>query len=197
MADAARYHRLQRRLSLLGFVVSAAYLLALLFTPEGRVFARWSAGSAESPWPRVGLLTVELVGLHTAPASRRSACSSPTSRRPVAEEPHRERRGRGTGPDASDRALRHVALRLSAGGDRIGARPRARAPRPRRRAPRPAGQWCRESRHVLAGRARPRRWGTVVRPRRPRRPRRAAVARARPGGAGPRPASARDRKSVV
>src|SRR5438445_12701480 len=66
MADAARYHRLQRRLSLLGFVVSAAYLLALLFTPEGRVFARWSAGAAESRWAQVGLVTVVLVGVHTA-----------------------------------------------------------------------------------------------------------------------------------
>src|SRR5438445_3245488 len=66
MADAARYHRLQRRLSLLGFVVSAAYLLALLFTPEGRVFARWSAGAAASRWAQVGLVTVVLVGLHTA-----------------------------------------------------------------------------------------------------------------------------------
>src|SRR5438445_11340319 len=66
MADAARYHRLQRRLSLLGFVVSAAYLLALLFTPEGRVFARWSAGAAASRWAQVGLVTVVLVGVHTA-----------------------------------------------------------------------------------------------------------------------------------
>ncbi len=66
MADAARYHRLQRRLALLGFVISAAYLLALLFTPEGRAFARWPAGAAESRWAQVSLVASVLVAVHTA-----------------------------------------------------------------------------------------------------------------------------------
>src|SRR2546423_7130834 len=66
MADAARYHRLQRRLTLLGFVVSSAYLLAVLFTPDGRAFARWSAGAAESRWAQVALGAVALGAVHTA-----------------------------------------------------------------------------------------------------------------------------------
>jgi STE24 endopeptidase len=66
MADAARYHRLQRRLALLAFVVSAAYLLALLFTPEGRAFTRWAVGAAQSRWTQVGLVTVVVVVVHTA-----------------------------------------------------------------------------------------------------------------------------------
>ncbi|PYM92328.1 MAG: peptidase M48 [Candidatus Rokuibacteriota bacterium] len=66
MADAARYHRLQRRLSLLAFVVSTAYLLALLFTPEGRALARGVAGAAEWRWAQVALVAMALVAVHSA-----------------------------------------------------------------------------------------------------------------------------------
>jgi len=68
MADAARYHRLQRRLSLLGFVISTAYLLALLFTPEGRALARWAAGRSESRVVAVALAAILLVGVHAVPS---------------------------------------------------------------------------------------------------------------------------------
>ena len=66
MADAARYHRLQLRLSLLALVISTAYLLALLFTPEGRAVSRWAAGAAEWRSAQIALVALVLVAVHAA-----------------------------------------------------------------------------------------------------------------------------------
>src|SRR5262245_37712717 len=63
MTDAARYHRLQRRLTLAGFVISSAYLLFLLFTPEGRALA---PDAVDPSWLRIALVALVLVGIHTA-----------------------------------------------------------------------------------------------------------------------------------
>src|SRR5206468_1935805 len=68
---------------------------------------------------------------------RRRARHRRVDRRPVAQEPHGERRGRRARPHAAHPALRHARHRLPPRGDRGRARARAGAPRPRRRASRP------------------------------------------------------------
>src|SRR3989441_699510 len=77
-----------------------------------------------------------------ARAPRRRPGGRRVDRRPVAEEPHRERGGGRARPHAAHRALRHAHRPVHARGDRVGAGPRAGPPRPRRRAswPRRAGR---------------------------------------------------------
>src|SRR5437899_6985904 len=126
-------------------------------------------------------------------APRRRPGGRRVDRRPVAEEPHRERRGRRARPHAAHRALRHARRGVHARGDRVRASPRAGPPRPRRRAPRPRRPGRADARELLAGgqaaarrRARVRAGGSI-------RSRRDAVARARAPGAFARGAPARQR----
>src|SRR5947209_4689203 len=115
------------------------------------------------------------------------------ARRPVAEEPHRERGGGRARPHAAHRALRHAHRPVHARGDRVGAGPRVGPSRPRRRAPWPRRAGRADGRGLLAGgpsaarrRARARAGGTS-------RPRGNAVARARAPGPLARCAPARQR----
>src|SRR5881296_3721178 len=117
---------------------------------------------------------------------RRRARHRRVDRRPVAQEPHGERRGRRARPHAAHPALRHARHRLPPRGDRGRARARAGAPRPRRRASRPRRAGCARPGHVLAGRSGAARRRRPSRLRRPRRSRRTAVARPGARRAGPR-----------
>src|SRR3989442_434084 len=128
-----------------------------------------------------------------ARAPRRRPGGRRVDRRPVAEEPHRERGGGRARPHAAHRALRHAHRPVHARGDRVGAGPRAGPPRPRRRASWPRRPGRADARELLAGgpsaacrRARARAGGTS-------RPRGDAVARARAPGPLARPAPARQR----
>ena len=60
MADADRYHRLQLFLSLLGLVLSIAYLLALIFTDAGHGLARAAARVTTARWGQVALVALAL-----------------------------------------------------------------------------------------------------------------------------------------
>ena len=60
--------------------------------------------------------------------ARRSSGARRLGRRPVAQEPDRERRRGGTGPHPAHPALRHPAQRARRRRDRDGARSRARPP---------------------------------------------------------------------
>src|SRR2546426_369145 len=66
MPDAARYHRLQLLLALLGLVVSIAYLLAVLLTGVGHAVASWAAQVTSARWGRVALVVLLLGAGHTA-----------------------------------------------------------------------------------------------------------------------------------
>ena len=93
-----------------------------------------------SPWsPRCGSCRSSTASRRSPTAGSGSACSrsraarrGPGDRRvrggPVAQEPHRERRGGRTRPHPADPALRHPARRVHRRRDRGGARPRARPP---------------------------------------------------------------------
>src|SRR5438445_1117226 len=108
-------------------------------------------------------------------------------RRPVEEEPHRQRRGRRARPHAPDHPLRHPARGVLSRGDRISPRPRARPPRSRRHAARAPRQRRADPGHRLACGLRARRRRRDAGPRGASRSGRASVARAR--GARPRPAA--------
>src|SRR5438128_2609455 len=60
MADAARYHRLQLLLTLVGLGLSLAYLLALIVTDGGQVLARAAAGITPARWGQVALVALAL-----------------------------------------------------------------------------------------------------------------------------------------
>src|SRR2546422_753689 len=102
MADAARYHRLQLLLALLGLGISLAYLLAALLTGAGHAVAYWAARATSARWGQIALVALLLGAGHGAlglpvtllrsywlprrfgRAPTRSASSSPTSRGRVA-----------------------------------------------------------------------------------------------------------------
>lgn len=60
MADADRYHRLQFLLALLGFGLSIAFLLAVIFTGAGHGLARAAARVTAARWSQVALVAVAL-----------------------------------------------------------------------------------------------------------------------------------------
>src|SRR5262249_8638598 len=60
MADADRYHRLQLYLSLLGFGLSIAYLLALVLSGAGHGLADVAARVTAASWARVALVAALL-----------------------------------------------------------------------------------------------------------------------------------------
>src|SRR3989442_1614570 len=126
-------------------------------------------------------------------APRRRPGGRRMDRRPVAEEPHRERRGRRARPHAAHRALRHARRGVHARGDRVRAGPRVGPPRPRRRAPRPRRPERADARELLAGGQAAGRRRAGVRAGESIRSRRDAVARARAPGAFARGAPARQR----
>lgn len=66
MADAARYHRLQLLLALLGLGVSLTYLLALLLTGAGHAVAHAAARFTHAHWGQVALVTLALCAAHGA-----------------------------------------------------------------------------------------------------------------------------------
>ncbi|HYS18265.1 MAG TPA: M48 family metalloprotease [Candidatus Binatia bacterium] len=66
MADAARYHRLQLLLTLLGLGVSLAYLLAVLVMGGGHAAAHWAARVTAARWGQVALVALLLGAGHGA-----------------------------------------------------------------------------------------------------------------------------------
>lgn len=66
MADAARYHRLQLLLALLGLGISIAYLLAVLLTGGGHAVAHWAARVTTARWGQVALVAILLGAGHGA-----------------------------------------------------------------------------------------------------------------------------------
>jgi len=66
MADAARYHRLQLFLALLGLGISLAYLLAALLTGAGHAVAYWAARATSARWGQIALVTLLLGAGHGA-----------------------------------------------------------------------------------------------------------------------------------
>src|SRR5437764_3112875 len=122
--------------------------------------------------------------------SRRPRTRCPSGR-PVASQPDGERGGRRLPRHATHHPLRHPALELHPGRDRVRAGPRTRPPRPRRPAPRPRGAGRPHGGHVLAGGPAPARRRRDVRPRGPGRPGGDGLARAGPAPPGPRRAPAR------
>ena len=60
LADADRYHRLQFFLSLLGFGLSIAFLLALIFTDAGHGLARVATRVTTARWAQVALVALAL-----------------------------------------------------------------------------------------------------------------------------------------
>jgi STE24 endopeptidase len=60
MADADRYHRLQFFLALLGFGLSIAFLLAVIFTGAGHGLARAAARVTAARWGQVALVALAL-----------------------------------------------------------------------------------------------------------------------------------------
>src|SRR5213594_4542114 len=66
MADAARYHRLQLLLALLGLGISLAYLLAALLTGAGHAVAYWAARATSARWGQFALVTLLLGAGHGA-----------------------------------------------------------------------------------------------------------------------------------
>jgi STE24 endopeptidase len=60
MADADRYHRLQLYLTLLGFGLSIAYLLALVLTGAGHDLANVAARATTARWAQIALMAVLL-----------------------------------------------------------------------------------------------------------------------------------------
>src|SRR3989454_741252 len=60
MADAARYHRLQLFLALLGLGISLAYLLAALLTGAGHAVAYWAARATSARRGQIALVTLLL-----------------------------------------------------------------------------------------------------------------------------------------
>ena len=66
MADAARYHRLQLLLALLGLGISLAYLLAALLTGAGHAVAYWAARATSARWGQIALVALLLGAGHGA-----------------------------------------------------------------------------------------------------------------------------------
>jgi len=66
MADAARYHRLQLLLALLGLGISLAYLLAALLTGAGHAVAYWAARVTSARWGQIALVALLLGAGHGA-----------------------------------------------------------------------------------------------------------------------------------
>ena len=66
MADAARYHRLQLLLSLLGLGLSIGYLVALIVTGGGLGLARMAASVVSARWAQVALVALALGAGHGA-----------------------------------------------------------------------------------------------------------------------------------
>jgi Zn-dependent protease with chaperone function len=66
MADAARYHRLQLLLSLLGLGLSIGYLVALIVTGGGLGLARMAASVVSTRWAQVALVALALGAGHGA-----------------------------------------------------------------------------------------------------------------------------------
>ena len=66
MPDAARYHRLQLVLTLLGLGLSAAYLLALVLSGAGQVLAGWAARVSSARVVQIALIALALGAGHTA-----------------------------------------------------------------------------------------------------------------------------------
>src|SRR3989449_2802358 len=126
-------------------------------------------------------------------APRRRPGGRRVDRRAVAEERHRERRGRRARPHAAHRALRHARRAIQARGDRVRPGPRAGPPRPRGCAPRPRRPGRADARELLAGGRAAARRRAHVRAGGSIRSRRDAVARARAPRALARGAPARQR----
>ena len=66
MADAARYHRLQLLLTLLGLALSIAYLSALVATGGGHALASLAARAGSARWIQVALMALALGAGHAA-----------------------------------------------------------------------------------------------------------------------------------
>src|SRR2546427_602096 len=66
MADAARYHRLQLFLALLGLGISPAYLIAALLTGAGHAVRYWAARATSARWGQIALVTLLLGAGHGA-----------------------------------------------------------------------------------------------------------------------------------
>src|SRR5437867_3730378 len=105
MPDASRYHRLRLVLAAAGLALSIVYLVALLLTGAAHALARAAAAATGSAWGQVAIVA-GVLGAARAP--RRRPGGRRVDRRPVAEEPHRERGGGRARPHAAHRALRHA-----------------------------------------------------------------------------------------
>ncbi len=66
MADAARYHRLQLLLTVLGLGLSVAYLLALVVTGGGHALAGLAARASSARWIQIVLIALALGAGHAA-----------------------------------------------------------------------------------------------------------------------------------